>query len=73
MTIQITKIDGKPMEPFLKTFNNWKDKVLNFFHQRTTNAMVEGLNNTIRGITRRSLGFRSFQTLRLRVSTDFGQ
>ncbi len=66
------KLNNKPIESFLKTLNNWKDKVLNFFHQRITNAMVEGLNNAIRGIIRRSFGFQSFQSLKLRVITELG-
>ena len=64
------KLKSKPIESFLKTLNNWKDKILNFFHQRTTNAMVEGLNSAIRGMIRRSFGFRSFQTLKLRVISE---
>lgn len=51
------KIGSKSVESFLRTLNNWKDKVLNSFHQRHTNAVVEGLNNAIRGIIRRSFGF----------------
>jgi transposase len=66
------KLNNKPIESFLKTLNNWKDKVLNFFHQRITNAMVEGLNNAIRGIIRRSFGFHSFENLKRRVITELG-
>ena len=66
------KIDNKPIESFLKTLNNWKDKVLNFFHQRHTNAVVEGLNNAIRGIIRRSFGFHSFENLKRRVLVELG-
>lgn len=66
------KLDNKPIESFLKTLNNWKDKVLNFFHQRITNAMVEGLNNAIRGIIRRSFGFHAFENLKLRVIAELG-
>lgn len=62
----------KPVEAFLKTLNNWKDKVLNFFHQRHTNAAVEGLNNAIRGIIRRSFGFHSFENLKRRVLIELG-
>ena len=66
------KINRKPIESFLKTLNNWKDKVLNFFHQRQTNAVVEGLNNAIRGIIRRSFGFHSFENLKRRVLVELG-
>lgn len=48
------KLDNKPIESFLKILYNWKDKVMNFFQQRITNAMVEGLNNAIRAIIRLS-------------------
>ena len=66
------KINRKPIESFLKTLNNWKDEVLNFFHQRQTNAVVEGLNNTIRGIIRRSFGFHSFENLKRRILVELG-
>ncbi|MCY7357144.1 MAG: transposase, partial [Rudanella sp.] len=51
---------------------NWKDKVLNFFHNRLTNAVVEGLNNAIRGIIRRSFGCRDFDNLKRRVLVELG-
>ena len=66
------KIDTKPLTIFLKTLSNWKDKILNFFHQRHTNAVVEGLNNGIRGIIRRSFGFHHFQHLKQRVLIELG-
>jgi transposase len=66
------KIKTRPIESFLKTLDNWKDKVLNFFHKRHTNAVVEGLNNAIRGIIRRSFGFHSFENLKRRVLIELG-
>ena len=66
------KLENVPIGKFLKTLNNWKDKVLNFFHKRHTNAVVEGLNNAIRGIIRRSFGFHSFDNLRRRVLVELG-
>ena len=72
MARKSSKIDSKPIESFLKTLNNWKDKILNFFHQRHTNAVVEGLNNAIRGIIRRSFGFHSFENLKRRVLVELG-
>lgn len=66
------KTESKLVESFLKTLNNWKDKVLNFFHQRHTNAVVEGLNNAIRGIIRRSFGFHSFENLKRRILVELG-
>ena len=66
------KLENVPIDKFLKTLNNWKDKVLNFFHKRHTNAVVEGLNNAVRGIIRRSFGFHSFDNLRRRVLVELG-
>jgi transposase len=67
-----TALGSKPVNGFMKTLYNWKDKVLNFFHQRITNATVEGLNNAIRGIIRRSFGFHNFQNLKRRILVELG-
>lgn len=66
------KVENKPMESFLKILDNWKDKVFNFFHKRLSNGMVEGINNAIRGIIRRSFGFHSFDNLKRRVLVELG-
>ena len=63
---------NKFIDSFLNTFSNWKDKILNFFHHRHTNAVVEGLNNAIRGIIRRSFGFHSFDNLKRRILIELG-
>jgi transposase len=67
-----TALDNKPLKGFMKTLYNWKDKVLNFFQQRITNATVEGLNNAIRGVIRRSFGFHNFQNLKRRILVELG-
>ncbi len=69
---EAAKLEVKSVESFIKTLHNWKDKVLNFFHQRLTNATVEGLNNAIRGIIRRSFGFHNFQNLKTRILIELG-
>lgn len=56
---------------FLKTLSNWMDKIANYFHQRTTSGMVEGINNKIKLIKRRAFGFRNFGNFRLRVIAAF--
>jgi transposase len=56
---------------FRKTLSNWMDKIANYFHQRTTSAMVEGINNKIKLIKRRAFGFRNFGNFRLRVIAAF--
>jgi transposase len=56
---------------FRKTLARWMDKIANYFHQRTTSGMVEGINNKIKLIKRRAFGFRNFGNFRLRVIAAF--
>jgi transposase len=56
---------------FRKTLYRWMDKIANYFHQRTTSGMVEGINNKIKLIKRRAFGFRNFGNFRLRVIVAF--
>ncbi len=72
MAINASKIDNKPMQVFLKILINWKDKVLNFFQDQLSNGLVEGLNNAIRGVIRRSFGFHNFENRRRRVLLELG-
>ena len=63
---------SKELAKFLKTLRKWRDKVLNYFPERLTNGVVEGLNNAIRGIIRRSFGFGNFANLKRRVLVELG-
>jgi len=56
---------------FRKTLLNWLDKITNYFRQRTTSSIVEGINNKIKLIKRRAFGFRNFENFRLRVIVAF--
>jgi transposase len=56
---------------FRKTLSNWLDKIANYFCQRTTSGMVEGINNKVKLIKRRAFGFRNFENFRLRVIAAF--
>ena len=56
---------------FRKTLSRWMDKIANYFHQRTTSGMVEGINNKVKLIKRRAFGFRNFGNFRLRVMVAF--
>jgi transposase len=49
---------------FRKTLLSWLDKITNYFLQRTTSGMVEGINNKIKLIKRRAFGFRNFEHFR---------
>jgi len=61
------QLNNKHLNRFLKMLKNWRSKILNFFSFRWTNACVEGINNHIRSIIRRSFGFRNFLNLKTRV------
>lgn len=67
-----SKIENKPIQGFLKILTNWKDEILNFFQKQFSNGVVEGLNNAIRGIIRRSFGFHNFENLKCRVLVELG-
>jgi transposase len=56
---------------FRKTLSNWLDNITNYFLQRTTSGIVEGINNKIKLIKRRAFGFRNFEHFRLRVIVAF--
>jgi transposase len=71
--VEASTIESKPLATFLITVGNWKEKVANFFTDRVTNAGMEGTNNHIRSIIRRSFGYVDFQSLRRRVLTECGE
>jgi transposase len=56
---------------FRKTLSSWLDNITNYFLQRTTSGIVEGINNKIKLIKRRAFGFRNFEHFRLRVIVAF--
>lgn len=57
---------------FVKTLENWWEEFLNYFNEGFTSAVVEGLNNAIRGIIRRAFGYHVFETFRLHVIVEQG-
>jgi transposase len=46
----------------------WKPYILNYFHNRTTNAFIEGVHNKIKLTKRLSFGFRNFRNYVLKVT-----
>jgi transposase len=66
-------LDHQFLKVFLKTFNRWKKYILNYFHERWSNGIVEGINNRIKMIKRRSFGFPCFEHFRLRILVEFAQ
>ncbi len=66
-----SSINNRYTNKFLKTLGNWKDYVLNYFNERITNGIVEGINNKIKMIKRMAFGFRNFVHFRLRIIVNF--
>ncbi|MCX6058834.1 MAG: transposase [Chloroflexi bacterium] len=51
---------------------HWWQEFLNYFNEGFTSAVVEGLNNAIRGTTRRAYGYHVFEHFRLYVLVEHG-
>jgi transposase len=55
---------------FLKTLRNHFDMIANYFHKRANSGFVEGLNNKLKTITRRSYGLKRVDSLFRRLWLD---
>ncbi|HAZ46464.1 MAG TPA: ISL3 family transposase [Cyanobacteria bacterium UBA11369] len=57
--------------PFLpktvKTIKNWFGEIVGYFEQKTTNAMVEGINNRLKVLKRCAFGFKNFDNFAKRA------
>lgn len=51
----------KPMKEAAKSLMNHKDKILNFFRNRLTNAICEGINSMIQAAKRKARGYHTFE------------
>jgi transposase len=65
------KMKNRCINTFLNTLKNWKNYVLNYFNDRVSNGLVEGINNKIKLIKRMAFGFRNFENFRLRIIVNF--
>lgn len=59
------------LKSFVKTLQNWKASILNYFDGRNSNGFAEGVNLKIRMIHRRAFGYRNFQQFRLHILVAF--
>lgn len=57
-------------DKFLKTLGNRLDMIANYFHKRANSGFVEGLNNKLKLITRRSYGLKRIDSLFRRLWLD---
>ena len=55
------------------TIRRWIGEIIAYFDERTTQGVVEGINNKLKLIKRRAYGFRNFDNFRLRsfLTWDF--
>ena len=48
------------------TIKRWIGEIVTYFDERTTQGIVEGINNKLKLIKRRAFGFRNFNNFQLR-------
>ena len=61
----------RALKAFVRTLQNWKEAILNYFDGRHTNGFAEGVNLKIRLIHRRAFGYRNFEQFRLHILVAF--
>lgn len=49
-----------------KTVKRWISEIIAYFDERTTQGVVEGINNKLKLIKRRAFGFKSFRNFKIR-------
>ena len=54
------EIHDKSIKSFIKTYNTFEEYILNYFHKRKSNGLVEGIINKIKVIKRRAYGMPNF-------------
>ena len=64
---QAKELNNPHMNRFLKLWEKWKERALNYFPLKITNGVVEGINNWIRTLIRKAYGYRNFNNLRRRI------
>lgn len=57
-------------DKFVKTLNNWLDRISNYFTDRRSSGFVEGLNNKVKTTKRRCYGILRVTTLFQRLYLD---
>jgi transposase len=51
----------------LPCIKNWIGEIISYFDHRTTNGVLEGINNKLKLIQRTAYGFRNFDNFCTRV------
>lgn len=68
---KITESNIKLLNDFSALLTRWKEHILNYFIDRITTGIIEGINNKIKLIKRRAYGFHYFPNFRLTVILNF--
>jgi len=69
---QVKTLGLSALNKFCKMLDNWLDKIVNYFHSRSSNGRTEGLNHGLRAILWRAYGMSNFENFRLRVLHCYG-
>ncbi len=61
----------RALQTFVRTLQNWKEAILNYFDGRHSNGFAEGVNLKIRLLHRQAFGYRNFEQFRLHILVAF--
>ncbi len=61
----------RSLQAFVRTLDNWRESILNYFNGRYSNGFAEGVNLKIKLLNRRGFGYRNFEHFRLHVLVAF--
>jgi transposase len=67
---KVKKSTVRTFDKFLKTLRNHIQMIANYFHNRASSGFVEGLNNKLKIVTRRSFGLSRKESLFSRLWLD---
>jgi transposase len=67
---KVEQSDLTCFDKFLKTLDNWREEIMNYFKKRLNSGFVEGLNNKIKTIKRRCYGLTDVQHVFQRIFLD---
>lgn len=65
------EIPHRSIKSFIKTYNCYEDYILNYFDERRSNGMIEGMINKIKAIKRRAFGMTNFYNFSGRIHQAF--
>lgn len=68
---QARGINDKSIKSFIKTYNTFEEYILNYFDERKSNGLIEGINNKIKLIKRMAYGMPNFTNFSGRILSTF--